>query len=398
VQRRWAPAAGAVWGLPTLRYVQLSPLPVSPPDDLGPAPHLPGAAGSSPTAGQAGASQISPAAPLALPAAGMPPAPRAFPAETADPGTGSPAQPAVPVQVASTASAEAGALGTALLQRYLHIPTTPSPTLPLIGGGRQVIQRQPPSPISQVIQRQPPSPISQVIQRQPPSPPGLAARAGYQGEGWVGGSAQPEAGRSTAPPPPSAGSSTQPAVTLSPAGRGWQPLTVAVQRQAAVPVALQANHLAAVIFQRYPAESAAPAVPNPFPALPWATPAPAGSSVPQLQRTLQPHPGWAAGESSAPVPGQAPGALHMDLSLASAAPAASTPAVQRRPETAGGPGAEMSAANPSPGGSTPPETATAPAAGGLAAPDPEELVDKLWQKLMQRLAIESERRGWLPWA
>jgi hypothetical protein len=29
--------------------------------------------------------------------------------------------------------------------------------------------------------------------------------------------------------------------------------------------------------------------------------------------------------------------------------------------------------------------------------DPDELVEKIWQKIMRKLTIEQERRGWSPW-
>ncbi len=51
----------------------------------------------------------------------------------------------------------------------------------------------------------------------------------------------------------------------------------------------------------------------------------------------------------------------------------------------------------------PQSIAETPAASGTEAAsagsgiDPEELVEKIWQKIMRRLTIEQERRGCSPW-
>jgi hypothetical protein len=45
---------------------------------------------------------------------------------------------------------------------------------------------------------------------------------------------------------------------------------------------------------------------------------------------------------------------------------------------------------------SPAASGTETAAAGTGS-DPEELVEKIWQKIMRRLTIEKERRGCTPW-
>jgi hypothetical protein len=45
----------------------------------------------------------------------------------------------------------------------------------------------------------------------------------------------------------------------------------------------------------------------------------------------------------------------------------------------------------------PAATAARATAGPSTQPDMDELVEKIWRKLMRKLSVEQERRGWNKW-